>query len=307
MKESKHNGDYEAKPSAVFDRVVAALDASFHESDEAKAMKARAKYDNLETAFQEFQVSWLEALTELNAAGVYKCQKDLLYDYLPLRKIGSFLREEVSRDLRFWPLRPSPGVQQEFRSVENWSEAALVAREITLRKDANKALETHHTSTEARQPKGPKNAKNQGGGSSDATRAQVSLPSSGNGEKCKRCSNPGRCARGRQLRSAENARGFSLNSRGQVLRLRATSAPLWASRMGLTGLATTRWRRQISMPQAVETPTPTRTTERARGKGEVKVAAKGRAEALPLLESALRAGCSLKDGARMATRASLLM
>ena len=100
MKESKHNGDYEPKPSAVFDRVVAALDsldASFHESDEAKAMKAGAKYDNLEkksTAFQEFQVSWLEALTELNAAGVYKCQKDLLYDYL--HKIGSFLREEVS-------------------------------------------------------------------------------------------------------------------------------------------------------------------------------------------------------------------
>ena len=92
------------------------MDASFHESDEAKAMKARAKYDNLEkksTAFQEFQVSWLEALTELNAAGVYKCQKDLLYDHL--RKIGSFLREEVSRDRRFWPLRPSPGVQQEFR------------------------------------------------------------------------------------------------------------------------------------------------------------------------------------------------
>ena len=44
VKESKHNGHYEAKPSAVLDRVVAALDASFHESDEAKAMKARAKY-----------------------------------------------------------------------------------------------------------------------------------------------------------------------------------------------------------------------------------------------------------------------
>ena len=107
MKESKHNGDYEPKPSAVFDRVVAALDsldASFHESDEAKAMKARAKCDNLE---KKFLASWLEALTELNAAGVYKCQKDLLYDYL--HKIGSFLREEVSRDRRFWPLRPSPG------------------------------------------------------------------------------------------------------------------------------------------------------------------------------------------------------
>ena len=76
-----------------------------------------------------------------NAAGVYKCQKYLLYDYL--HKIGSFLCEEVSRDRRFWPLRPSPGVKQEFRGAENWSEAALVAREIKLRKDANKALETH--------------------------------------------------------------------------------------------------------------------------------------------------------------------
>ncbi|CAE7786512.1 unnamed protein product, partial [Symbiodinium necroappetens] len=124
IKEAKHNGDYESKPASVFDRVVAALDASFHESDEAKAMKARARYDSLEkraTQFQEFQVSWLEALTELNSAGVYKCQKDLLYDYL--RKIGSFLRDEVSRDRRFWPLRPSPGVKQEFRGVENWKAA----------------------------------------------------------------------------------------------------------------------------------------------------------------------------------------
>ena len=74
-------------------------------------MKARARYDSLEkraTQCQEFQVSWLEALTELNSAGVYKCQKDLLYDYL--HKIGPFLRDEVSRDRRFWPLRPSPGV-----------------------------------------------------------------------------------------------------------------------------------------------------------------------------------------------------
>ena len=172
------NGDYESKPASVFDRVVAALDASFHESDEAKAMKARARYDSLEkraTQFQEFQVSWLEALTELNSAGVYKCQKDLLYDYL--HKIGSFLRDEVSRDRRFWPLRPSPGVKQEFRGVENLSEAALVAREITLRKDANKALESHHASSEAeptRSPKNPKNKKNESGnGGADATRAQT--------------------------------------------------------------------------------------------------------------------------------------
>ena len=145
------------------------------------------------TQFQEFQVSWLEALTELNSAGVYKCQKDLLYDYL--HKIGPFLRDEMSRDRRFWPLRPSPGVKQEFRGVENWSEAALVAREITLRKDANKALESHHASSEAeptRSPKNPKNKKNEGGnGGADATRAQtVGLPS-GAGDRCKHCNNPG--------------------------------------------------------------------------------------------------------------------
>ena len=196
IKEAKHNGDYESKPASVFDRVVALLDASFHESDEAKAMKARARYDSLEkraTQFQEFQVSWLEALTELNSAGVYKCQKDLLYDYL--HKIGSFLRDEVSRDRRFWPLRPSPGVKQEFRGVENWSEAALVAREITLRKDANKALESHHASSEAEPTRSPKNTKNKknesGNGGADATRAQtVGLPS-GTGDRCKHCNNPG--------------------------------------------------------------------------------------------------------------------
>ncbi|OLP82682.1 hypothetical protein AK812_SmicGene36642 [Symbiodinium microadriaticum] len=68
------------------------------ESDEAKAMKARSRYDNLEktaSPLQELHVSWLEALPELNAAGVYKSQKDLLYDYL--HKIGSFLRDELSR------------------------------------------------------------------------------------------------------------------------------------------------------------------------------------------------------------------
>ena len=157
-------------------------------------MKARARYDNLEKKATQFQeVFWLEAFTELNSAGVYKCQKDLLYDYL--HKIGSFVRDEVSRDRRFWPLRPSPGVKQEFRGVEIWSEATLVAREITLRKDANKALESHHATSEAeptRSPKTPENKKNESGnGGADATRTQsVGLPS-GTGDRCKHCNNPG--------------------------------------------------------------------------------------------------------------------
>ena len=48
IKEAKATGEHEDKPALVFDRVVAALDASFHETDEAKAMKARAKFDHLE-------------------------------------------------------------------------------------------------------------------------------------------------------------------------------------------------------------------------------------------------------------------
>ena len=48
VKEAKSSGDYEVRPSVVYDRVVAALDASFHESDEAKAMKARAECDSLD-------------------------------------------------------------------------------------------------------------------------------------------------------------------------------------------------------------------------------------------------------------------
>ena len=108
-----------------------------------------------ECAFQDFQASWLEALTELNAAGAYKCQKDLLYDYL------HNLRDEASGDRRFWPLRPTPVVKQ--------------------------ALEAHHTSTEDAPPQGPKRAK----GPTHTTQAQVALPSTGIGEKRKDCNNPG--------------------------------------------------------------------------------------------------------------------
>ena len=64
----------------------------------------------------------------------------------------------------------------------------------TLRKDANKALETHHTSeadAPTHQPKGGKNKKNQGRRGFRSYAGQVALPSSGSGEKCKHCSNPG--------------------------------------------------------------------------------------------------------------------
>ena len=57
VKEAKSNGDYEARPNVVYDWVVAALDASFHESDEAKAMKARAKYDALDKKSTAFHFS----------------------------------------------------------------------------------------------------------------------------------------------------------------------------------------------------------------------------------------------------------
>ena len=101
-----------------------------------------------------------------------------------------------------------------------------MAREITLRKDANKALETHHTSSEADAStsslKVGKNVKNQGGGTSDATRAQVSLPSSGSSDKCKHCSNPGHITSLCPRKAAEKrgeTRDCSLNSCGPVCNL----------------------------------------------------------------------------------------
>ena len=179
---------------------MAALDASFHESDEAKAMKARAKYDALDkksTAFQEFQVSWLETLTELNAAGVYKCQKDLR---LPAQDWVVPPRRGLARSA-ILPWKPAPGIQQEFRGVESWSEAALVAREITLRKDANKALEASHNTAEARDSspkiKDRHQRKKKGGGDgteADTSQAQVSLPSGVGDAKCKHCGHPGHMA-----------------------------------------------------------------------------------------------------------------
>ena len=98
-------------------------------------MKARAKFDHLEkrgTSFQEFQVAWLECLSDLNAAGVHKFQKDLLYDYL--HKLGSYLREEVSKDKRFWPIKPAPGITQEFRAVE--TSASTAATRVTRKRSA---------------------------------------------------------------------------------------------------------------------------------------------------------------------------
>ena len=77
-------------------------------------------------------------LTELNAAGVDKCQKDLLYDYL--HKIRAPPRRGLARS----------AISN--KSFEGWKagEAALVVCEITLRKDANKALEASYNTAEAR-------------------------------------------------------------------------------------------------------------------------------------------------------------
>ena len=68
--------------------------------------------------------------------------------------------------------------------MKNWAEAALVAREVTLRKVANEALESHHASTEADASTSPP----------EKSQKQVTLPRSGTGERCKHCSNPGHIA-----------------------------------------------------------------------------------------------------------------
>ena len=73
-----------------------------------------------------------------------------------------------------------------------------MAREITLRKDANKALEASHNTAEVRDSspkiKDRRQRKKKGGGDgteADTSQAQVSLPSGVGDAKCKHCGHPG--------------------------------------------------------------------------------------------------------------------
>ena len=89
----------------------------------------------------------------------------------------------------------------------------------TLRKDANKALETHHTSeadAPTHQPKGGKNKKNQGGEASGATRARWPCQARGAVRSASIARIRGTLPQGRQPRGAERVRDCSLSSRGQV-------------------------------------------------------------------------------------------
>ena len=96
VKASRRTGQYTSDPNKVFEQVVLALYSTFHETDEARAMKAKRKYDCLEKgseSYQQFSVAWVESLAELEDAGVEKSEKDLFLDFL--QKCGEQLKIAV--------------------------------------------------------------------------------------------------------------------------------------------------------------------------------------------------------------------
>ena len=120
---------------------------------------------------------------------VYKCHGDA--DLLIRLSASAFqdrvclvreAQERLARSYGFWPAAAFTWYvrQQEFRQRSRTESEAqrLWLREHHSPKGCFDKVAARHMDTsfhEARQPKGPKNAKNQGGGSSDATRASRSV------------------------------------------------------------------------------------------------------------------------------------
>ena len=139
VKASRRTGQYTSDPNKVFEQVVLALYSTFHETDEARAMKAKRKYDCLEKgseSYQQFSVAWVESLAELEDAGVEKSEKDLFLDFL--QKCGEQLKITVLRDRRFWP---DPATKEPvFRRARTWQEAATIAKESCVVDETSRAL-----------------------------------------------------------------------------------------------------------------------------------------------------------------------
>ena len=95
----------------MLDRVVVALKRSFHETEEARAVRAKRRYEDLvkgRDRFQDFQVAWHEALAD---------------------EAGN-LKERILQDTRFWAVNPGPGETAVFRRAKSWKEAAVASRAL---------------------------------------------------------------------------------------------------------------------------------------------------------------------------------
>ena len=71
VKEAKKDGTIVSDPKKVLADIVAQLYADFHETDEARTLKAKKRFDNLEKGrdtYQTFATAWSEALADLKAA-----------------------------------------------------------------------------------------------------------------------------------------------------------------------------------------------------------------------------------------------
>jgi len=96
VKEAKKDGTIVTDPKGVLADIVAQLYADFHETDEARTLKAKKRFDNLEKGrdtYQTFATAWSEALADLKAAKISKPEKELFYDFI--LKIGPSLKTRI--------------------------------------------------------------------------------------------------------------------------------------------------------------------------------------------------------------------
>jgi hypothetical protein len=143
-REAKVDDEISKNPQLVLDRVITSLKSDFHETVEARNMRAKNTYEALDKGkktFQEFQLAWKSALADLTEAGIYKGETDLFYDYL--KKIGSQLKQLIMTDYRFFPMEPAPGEQPEYRKAKTWQEGASMAKDSCQIADASRALTDH--------------------------------------------------------------------------------------------------------------------------------------------------------------------
>ena len=142
IKGARNAGEFDAAPATVLDRVVVQLKSSFHETEEARAVRAKRRYEDLTKGrdrFQDFQAAWREALADLAEAGIVRGEKDLLLDYIA--KLGGNLKERILQDTRFWPVNPGPGESASFRKAKSWKEAAVIAKDARSLSEASRALQ----------------------------------------------------------------------------------------------------------------------------------------------------------------------
>ena len=137
LKAARANGDLEANPKAVYDRVKGRL-MEFRETQIEQQTRADRVYEQVskgKSSAVQFLPVWEAAVAELELRGLGKSDRELLLGYL--KRVGAY-RTEILKDRR--PYRQANGVGEEVRQVKTWREAHSVLVEIEQLGESSRAL-----------------------------------------------------------------------------------------------------------------------------------------------------------------------